>query len=220
MVTLYDGVPVPKIIDFGIAKATGGQLTEKTVFTGYGQMIGTPLYMSPEQAELSGLDVDTRSDIYSLGVLLVRAVDGQHAVRPGAAAGGGLRRDPPHDPRGGAAAAQHPDQHAGRGGHDGLGPPQDGPGQAQPPAPPRAGLDRDEGAGEGPHAALSDGQRFRAGHRALSGRRADRGPAADAGRPAGEMGPAPSAGGLGSRSGVGRRAGGVARQRAVDRGCL
>ena len=81
MVTLYDGVPVPKIIDFGVAKATGGQLTEKTVFTGYGQMIGTPLYMSPEQAELSGLDVDTRSDIYSLGVLLYELLDRQHALR-------------------------------------------------------------------------------------------------------------------------------------------
>ena len=76
MVTLYDGVPVPKIIDFGIAKATDRQLTEKTLFTGYGQMIGTPLYMSPEQAELSGLDVDTRSDIYSLGVLLYELLTG------------------------------------------------------------------------------------------------------------------------------------------------
>src|SRR5688500_16424201 len=73
LVTLHDGVPVPKIIDFGIAKATGGaaqQLTDKTLFTHFAQMIGTPLYMSPEQAELSGLDVDTRSDVYSLGVLL------------------------------------------------------------------------------------------------------------------------------------------------------
>src|SRR5207244_8198563 len=70
MVTLHDGVPVVKVIDFGIAKATAQKLTEKTLFTGYGQMIGTPAYMSPEQAEMSGLDVDTRSDIYSLGVLL------------------------------------------------------------------------------------------------------------------------------------------------------
>ena len=77
MVTLYDGVPVAKVIDFGVAKATSGQLTDKTAFTGYGQMIGTPLYMSPEQAELSGLDVDTRSDIYSLGVVLYELLTGQ-----------------------------------------------------------------------------------------------------------------------------------------------
>src|SRR5687768_17732916 len=70
LVTLHDGTPVIKIIDFGIAKATGQQLTEKTLFTSFAQMVGTPLYMSPEQAELSGLDIDTRSDIYSLGVLL------------------------------------------------------------------------------------------------------------------------------------------------------
>ena len=76
MVTLYDGVPVPKIIDFGIAKATNGQLAERSVFTHYGQMIGTPLYMSPEQAEMSGLDVDTRSDIYSLGMMLYELLTG------------------------------------------------------------------------------------------------------------------------------------------------
>jgi serine/threonine protein kinase/tetratricopeptide (TPR) repeat protein len=70
LVTLHDGVPVPKVIDFGIAKATEGRLTDKTLFTQFHQFIGTPAYMSPEQAELSGLDIDTRSDIYSLGVLL------------------------------------------------------------------------------------------------------------------------------------------------------
>ncbi len=63
MVTLHDGEPVPKVIDFGIAKATHQRLTEKTLFTAYGQFIGTPAYMSPEQAEMTGLDVDTRSDI-------------------------------------------------------------------------------------------------------------------------------------------------------------
>ncbi len=71
LVTMQDGEPVPKIIDFGIAKATTGQpLTDKTIYTAFEQFIGTPAYMSPEQAELSGLELDVRSDIYSLGVLL------------------------------------------------------------------------------------------------------------------------------------------------------
>jgi len=76
MVTHHDGRPVPKVIDFGIAKATNQRLTEKTLFTHYGHLIGTPAYMSPEQAELSDLDIDTRSDIYSLGVLLYELSDG------------------------------------------------------------------------------------------------------------------------------------------------
>ncbi|HJZ55272.1 MAG TPA: serine/threonine-protein kinase [Gemmataceae bacterium] len=76
LVTLHDGTPVVKVIDFGIAKALGQQLTDKTLFTGYAQLIGTPLYMSPEQAELSGLDVDTRSDVYALGVLLYELLTG------------------------------------------------------------------------------------------------------------------------------------------------
>jgi serine/threonine protein kinase/tetratricopeptide (TPR) repeat protein len=77
LVTLHDGTPVPKVIDFGIAKATSGdRLTERTLFTNYAQLVGTPLYMSPEQAELSGLDVDTRSDVYSLGVLLYELLTG------------------------------------------------------------------------------------------------------------------------------------------------
>ena len=76
MVTMHDGVPVPKVIDFGIAKATGQSLTDKTLFTAYAQLIGTPAYMSPEQMELSGLNLDTRSDIYSLGVLLYELITG------------------------------------------------------------------------------------------------------------------------------------------------
>src|SRR5262249_61006625 len=75
--TLHDGVPVPTVIDFGIAKATQQELTEKTVFTQFQQFIGTPAYMSPEQAEMSGLDIDTRSDIYSLGVLLYELLTGK-----------------------------------------------------------------------------------------------------------------------------------------------
>ncbi len=77
LVTLHDGVPVPKVIDFGIAKATQGDLTDKTIFTQFQQFIGTPAYMSPEQAEMSGLDIDTRTDIYSLGVLLYELLTGK-----------------------------------------------------------------------------------------------------------------------------------------------
>ncbi|HPF37991.1 MAG TPA: protein kinase [Phycisphaerae bacterium] len=70
LVAMLEGRPVPKVIDFGIAKATASRLSERTVFTEQGKLIGTPEYMSPEQAEMSGLDVDTRTDVYSLGVLL------------------------------------------------------------------------------------------------------------------------------------------------------
>jgi serine/threonine protein kinase/tetratricopeptide (TPR) repeat protein len=77
LVTLHDGVPVPKVIDFGVAKATGPSLAEKTVYTAFTLLVGTPLYMSPEQVELSGLDIDTRSDIYSLGVLLYELLTGR-----------------------------------------------------------------------------------------------------------------------------------------------
>ena len=76
LVTLHDGVPVPKVIDFGVAKATEGRLADATVYTQLHQFIGTPAYMSPEQAEMSGLDIDTRSDIYSLGVLLYELLAG------------------------------------------------------------------------------------------------------------------------------------------------
>src|SRR4051812_22115453 len=78
LVTVNDGMAVPKVIDFGIAKATTGErLTDKTVFTAFHQFIGTPAYMSPEQAELTSLDIDTRSDIYTLGVLLYELLTGQ-----------------------------------------------------------------------------------------------------------------------------------------------
>lgn len=76
LVTLHDGKPVVKVIDFGVAKAVNQQLTDKTFYTAFGQMVGTPQYMSPEQAEISGLDIDTRSDVYSLGVLLYELLTG------------------------------------------------------------------------------------------------------------------------------------------------
>lgn len=82
MVTLRDGEPIPKVIDFGVSKALSQQLTEKTIYTSYGQVIGTPQYMSPEQAEMSELGIDIRSDIYSLGVLLYELLAGATPVDP------------------------------------------------------------------------------------------------------------------------------------------
>ena len=76
MIALYDDRPVPKVIDFGVAKATSQKLTDKTMFTHYGQIVGTLEYMSPEQANLNQLDIDTRSDVYSLGVLLYELLTG------------------------------------------------------------------------------------------------------------------------------------------------
>ena len=90
LVMLADDVPVPKVIDFGIAKAIGERLTDKTVYTRFEQFIGTPAYTSPEQAGLSGLDVDTRSDIYSLGVLLYELLTGRTPFEPKALAQAGL----------------------------------------------------------------------------------------------------------------------------------
>src|SRR4029078_274988 len=77
LVTVNDDVPVPKVIDFGIAKATQGRLTDQTLFTAFESFIGTPAYMSPEQAVMTSLDIDTRSDIYSLGVLLYELLTGR-----------------------------------------------------------------------------------------------------------------------------------------------
>ncbi|HXE54235.1 MAG TPA: serine/threonine-protein kinase, partial [Tepidisphaeraceae bacterium] len=84
LVSMFDGKPVPKVIDFGIAKAANQALTQKTLYTQTGALIGTPEYMSPEQAQTSGLDVDTRTDIYSLGVMLYELLTGQLPFDPAA----------------------------------------------------------------------------------------------------------------------------------------
>ena len=107
LVTLHDGVPVVKVIDFGVAKAVGQSLTDKTVYTRFAQMIGTPLYMSPEQAEMGGLDIDTRCDVYALGVLLYELLTGTTPFDQRRLAEGGLRRSSAHPPRGGAAKTEY-----------------------------------------------------------------------------------------------------------------
>ncbi len=103
LVSFHDGRPVPKVIDFGLAKAIDQRLTERTMFTQFGQVVGTLEYMSPEQAELGVLDVDTRSDIYSLGVVLYELLTGstplQHAklampLTPRSSIGSARRRRP------------------------------------------------------------------------------------------------------------------------------
>ena len=100
---VQDGRPVPKVIDFGVAKATDQRLTEKTLFTEHGQLIGTPEYMSPEQAGATAGDVDTRTDIYSLGVVLYQLLVGAVAVRVGAAAPAATARCSASSARGRAA---------------------------------------------------------------------------------------------------------------------
>ncbi|MCS7469965.1 serine/threonine protein kinase, partial [Stieleria sp. ICT_E10.1] len=82
LVTEIDGKPVPKVIDFGVAKALGANLTDRTVYTSYQSLVGTPLYMSPEQTQLSGVDVDTSSDVYSLGILLYELLTGTTPLSP------------------------------------------------------------------------------------------------------------------------------------------
>ena len=109
----HDGVPVPKVIDFGVAKATGQQPHRaRRSSPASRQIVGTPLYMSPEQAELTGLDVDTRSDVYSLGVLLYELLTGTTPFDRETLRKAALRRDAADHPRGGAAEAEHAAEHA------------------------------------------------------------------------------------------------------------
>ena len=175
LITLHDGEPVPKVIDFGVAKAVGQRLTEKTFYTGYAQMIGTPAYMSPEQAELSGLDIDTRADIYSLGALLYELLTGATPFDKETLARAAL------DEMRRMIRETEPPKPSTRGA---------GPGR-----PGRPGLDRDEVPGERPPAPLRDRQRPRDGPPAAPGGRTSDSGRAERGlqvwqvRPAAQGGP-------------------------------
>ena len=180
LIALYDGKPVPKVIDFGVAKATGPRLTDQTLYTEFGAVVGTLEYMSPEQAELNQLDIDTRSDIYSLGVLLYELLTGSTPLERKRLKAGGVPRGAARDPRGGVAAAEHAALDD-RGAALDRGLPARRAAEAERAGARRARLDRDEGAGEGPQPAIRDGQRPGGRPAAVPGRRAGAGvPAVDA----------------------------------------
>ncbi|MHC4974942.1 MAG: serine/threonine-protein kinase, partial [Planctomycetota bacterium] len=184
LVTVADGRPLPKVIDFGIAKATDRRLTEKTLFTEHRQLIGTPAYMSPEQAEMSGVDIDTRSDIYSLGVLLYELLTGTTPFDAGDLASAAfddirriIREQEPERPStrlssmlAGRTPPLRRHERLEHPGHRAA--PPDGPCLAGAHRARRPGLDRDEVPGQGPHAPIRDGQRPRPRHRALPEARA------------------------------------------------
>ena len=193
LVALYDGKPVPKVIDFGVAKAAGQELTDKTLVTGFGTIVGTLEYMSPEQAEINQLDIDTRSDIYSLGVLLYELLAGSPPFSRKELEKAGLlemlrviREQEPPKPSTKLSTA---DRFADPGRQ-----PRHGAGEADEAGPRRAGLDRDEGAGEGPQPALRDGQRLCDGRAALPGGRAGGGVSAVGVVPVPQVRPAEQAG--------------------------
>ena len=169
LVAMYDDRPVPKVIDFGVAKAAGQTLTDKTLMTGFGAVVGTPEYMSPEQANLNNLDIDTRSDVYSLGVLLYELLTGSTPVDRkslGKAAILEILRivREVEAPRPSAKLSQH--RHPAERGRQ----PRHRAGQALEADEGGTRLGGAEGAGEGPHPPLRHGQRPGPRHPALSGR--------------------------------------------------
>ncbi len=164
MVTLHDSVPVVKVIDFGVAKATVQKLTEKTLFTAYGQMLGTPAYMSPEQAEMSGLDIDTRSDVYSLGVLLYELLTGTTPLEAARLREAGYPEVQRLIREEESAAAKHTLNVARRHGHCDRGQSRTGRQTPQAAVDGRARLGGDEGARERPQPPLRHARELCRGH--------------------------------------------------------
>ena len=170
LIALYDDRPVPKVIDFGIAKATGQALTDASYHTAFGGIVGTPEYMSPEQASLNNLDIDTRSDIYSLGVLLYELLAGSPPFRSTELKQAGMlemlrivrEEEPPRPSR----QAEYRE----RGAAEPVRQPRHRAEEADRTAAERTRLGRDEGAGEGPRAAVRDRQRLRRRRAAVSDR--------------------------------------------------
>ena len=207
LVTVIDGVAVPKVIDFGVAKATGQSLTEQTFYTGFHQFVGTPLYMSPEQADLAGVDVDTRSDVYSLGVLLYELLTGttpfDHETFRKAALDE-MRRiireeEPPRPSTRLNTLGETLSTVSARR--------KSAPAATEPRGTGRAGLDRDEGSGEGSSTSLRDRERLRVRPDALHDRSAGRGGPAVGVVSVLEIRPAPSGGADDGKSGDPRSAG-------------
>ena len=174
LVESHDGKPVPKVIDFGLAKATSGmQLSEHTLFTAFGSVMGTPLYMAPEQANFNAVDVDTRADVYALGVILYELLTGTTPITRESMKKAAIdemlrliREQEAPTPSSRLSTIGFDSQYRRE--------PADGAAEAGPIHKRRARLDRDEGPEQGAGPALRNGQRVRAGRRAVPDQRAGR----------------------------------------------
>ena len=216
LVTEVDGRPTPKVIDFGVAKATEVKLTDMS-FADVGAIVGTPAYMSPEQADPSSMDIDTRTDVYALGVMLYELLTGSPPIDARQFQRGAILEmlrmvrevDPPRPSTKLSTAEALPNIAANRSIE---------PARLAKLLAGRARLGGDEGPGEGPHSALRDGQRLRPRHPALSRRRSRRSPAAQSRLPAQEIRQAEQ--GAGDRGEPGPADAGGRDRRDDVRGCI